>query len=139
MNPEGHYNNKSDIWSIGCILYELVTRRKPFPNDTQAYLYSLGIVSIQVSFDPQLEDRWKRVISDKIFATLAPLPAKRPSASQLANDFTRFYQYASKCLQPHNDGTSQDVESFEGIGSKNTIDDSGGKPGILCNTTVLNE
>ena len=27
------YTNKIDIWAVGCILYELVFRRKAFPND----------------------------------------------------------------------------------------------------------
>ena len=28
-----HYNKKADIWSLGCVLYELCTRRRAFVND----------------------------------------------------------------------------------------------------------
>lgn len=32
------YNNKTDIWSLGCVLYELLTYKHPFDAQTQAAL-----------------------------------------------------------------------------------------------------
>jgi serine/threonine protein kinase len=33
------YNNKVDIWSLGCILYECISGRKAFPNDLTVLTY----------------------------------------------------------------------------------------------------
>src|SRR5271155_1844761 len=37
----GAYNNKVDIWALGCILYEIVTLRKAFSTDNAVYEYSM--------------------------------------------------------------------------------------------------
>src|SRR5271170_3594529 len=37
------YTNKVDIWALGCILYELATRKRAFKNDWEVFQYrSLG-------------------------------------------------------------------------------------------------
>ena len=38
-NP-AKYNNKADMWALGCIVYELSTREKAFPNDWAILEYS---------------------------------------------------------------------------------------------------
>jgi serine/threonine protein kinase len=35
----GEYTNKVDMWAVGCILYELVLRRKAFPSDWGVFQY----------------------------------------------------------------------------------------------------
>lgn len=41
-DPKATYNKKVDIWSLGCILYELLTRRKLFTGDAATYEFSLS-------------------------------------------------------------------------------------------------
>jgi NIMA (never in mitosis gene a)-related kinase len=33
------YNNKSDLWSLGCVLYEMTTLKPPFDADNMDKLY----------------------------------------------------------------------------------------------------
>ena len=33
-----HYNHKADVWSIGCLFYELITGFMPFTGDSHANL-----------------------------------------------------------------------------------------------------
>jgi len=40
-NTSPGFNNKMDIWSFGCIAYELLTGRKAFSNDYEVFLYSM--------------------------------------------------------------------------------------------------
>lgn len=35
----GSYNNKVDIWAVGCILYELTTRKRAFKTDFAVHSY----------------------------------------------------------------------------------------------------
>ena len=36
------FNNKMDMWSFGCIAYELLTGRKAFDDDYEVYNYSIS-------------------------------------------------------------------------------------------------
>lgn len=59
---EKPYNNKSDIWSLGCILYELCTMKHPFDAKTQGGLF---LKIIKESYEP-IPDHYSKELSDLI-------------------------------------------------------------------------
>lgn len=89
-----HYNNKSDIWSLGCILHELGTERKAFANDFQLLWYSLGGPTSQKQMclpsDIVIEGSWRECVAAIINVMLEIYPANRPSAGWLVEKFNSY-------------------------------------------------
>jgi len=46
---EGHYTNKVDIWGLGCILFEIDTKRKTFSSDYEVFQYAHASSSSSVA------------------------------------------------------------------------------------------
>ncbi|XP_057389138.1 serine/threonine-protein kinase Nek3 isoform X3 [Balaenoptera acutorostrata] len=89
------YNNKSDIWSLGCILYELCTLKHPF----QANSWKSLILKIcQGSVSP-LPSHYSYELQQLIKQMFKKNPSYRPSATTLLSrgSLARFIQ---KCLPP---------------------------------------
>ncbi|NWH53885.1 NEK3 kinase, partial [Fregata magnificens] len=73
------YNNKSDIWSLGCILYELCTLRHPF----QAHSWKHLILKIcKGSYNP-LPSHYSYELHYLIKQMFKRNPQNRPSASTI--------------------------------------------------------
>ena len=83
MSPEQindqKYNEKSDIWSTGCIIYEVAALRAPFEATTH-YQLAMKIKSGKL-------DRIPAVYSDDLMTVISAMiqqdPDKRPSVLQL--------------------------------------------------------
>eukprot|EP01034_Spumella_vulgaris_P025000 gene25000-31403_t len=62
MAPEmlngGHYNEKSDIWSLGCVIYELTTFKRPFECE--------GTVALAMKIDAGRYRRIPKLYSDDL-------------------------------------------------------------------------
>ncbi|MGW1747210.1 protein kinase domain-containing protein [Streptomyces sp. NPDC002092] len=73
----------SDMYSLGCVLYELLTGRPPFSGTT-----SLAVVQQHVDTAPppphRLSTAVPRPLSDYVLRLLAKDPAQRPSAEEAA-------------------------------------------------------
>src|SRR5271155_4587417 len=80
-DSESGYNNKSDMWSFGCIAYELFTGRKAFSNDFEVWQYGVAKRSPKMYFKG-LDALTKHYIH----SLLEVDPAKRPSAKALLKE-----------------------------------------------------
>ena len=84
LSEQSGYNNKVDIWALGCILCELITRKKTFSGDYPVLQYALASKDeLSRLLDVQTEE--VRMIMEALFiANLLYLdPRKRPSAKHL--------------------------------------------------------
>ncbi|XP_004645122.1 serine/threonine-protein kinase Nek3 isoform X2 [Octodon degus] len=89
------YNNKSDIWSLGCILYELCTLRHPF----QANSWKTLILKIcQGSIRP-LPSLYSWELQDLVRQMFKRTPSQRPSATTLLSRRC-LAPVVRKCLSP---------------------------------------
>lgn len=86
---EKPYNNKSDIWSLGCILYELCTLNHPFDSKTMGGLY-LKIIKGQ--YKP-IAPMYSKDLADIIDACLQKDGRDRPSIQTILEN-TKLQQEA---------------------------------------------
>jgi len=106
---EIEYNNKIDIWAIGCILYELATFKKAFGTDMEVYQFSKEQMPLKVTLDAFDEDA-ATCIKDVILRILQIEPKSRPSATELLKEFTRLAERHSNVIESL---TSADVAKHD--------------------------
>nr|ACO15697.1 Serine/threonine-protein kinase Nek1 [Caligus clemensi] len=73
------YNYKSDIWSLGCVLYEMCSLESAFSGSE---LVPLVNKIIKGDYKP-LPSHFSENVKDLVKVLLRPIPEKRPSASQI--------------------------------------------------------
>lgn len=73
------YDSKSDIWSLGCVLYESITLKPPFRADDMAGLYKKVLSGSYTKIPSQFSDDLCRTVTEllKVEAQL------RPSCNQI--------------------------------------------------------
>jgi serine/threonine protein kinase len=83
---QGGYNNKVDIWALGCILYELVARKQAFSGDHNVFLYGLPGGESQLNppeFSPTFNAQTKCVLLELLHAMLQVDGTSRPSTKDI--------------------------------------------------------
>lgn len=73
------YDAKSDMWSLGCVLYELVALRPPFRAEDMEGLYRKVVRGLY----PRIPPHYSQDLADVIAALLQVHPRHRPSVDQL--------------------------------------------------------
>ncbi|KRX10221.1 Protein kinase-like domain [Pseudocohnilembus persalinus] len=79
MCEEKPYNEKSDIWALGCVLYELCTYKHPFEAKTQGAL----ILKIIRGKYPPISNNYSRELIELVDQLLRRDYKSRPTTSQI--------------------------------------------------------
>ena len=100
------YGNKSDVWSLGCVLYEMITLRPPFRAKNMEGLYQ-KVIKGQYNKIPEK-------FSDDLFKVVQFLlqvnPNKRPSCEEILNYpiVQKRIEYFKSLSNEGNDDNSED-------------------------------
>lgn len=92
------YNNKSDIWSLGCVIYEMTTLNPPFKSVNMDGLYR----AVLSGSYPKIPEYYSEELSRVIRHLLQVNPAKRPSCDQILSS-KLIQTYFSNQLETLND------------------------------------
>lgn len=95
LKESAKYNNKVDIWAIGCILYELISEQKAFINDIDVLEWSFLDQEKKISPETPLDDAPRKVISQLIRESLNRDPRERPTAKYIYTTLGSFFGHTN--------------------------------------------
>lgn len=75
------YSNKSDIWSLGCVIYEATSLKPPFRSDSMEGLFK----KVLNGYYPNIPSHYSKDLSNVIRSMLNVNPKKRPNCDDLAS------------------------------------------------------
>uniref|UniRef100_A0AC34G5P6 Protein kinase domain-containing protein n=1 Tax=Panagrolaimus sp. ES5 TaxID=591445 RepID=A0AC34G5P6_9BILA len=106
------YAFKSDIWSLGCILYEFCTLRSPFEGE-QKNEYSLYSKIAAARYLPIPSEIFSFQLQFFIKQCLSISPQDRPSAEETYHASGRMFNVFEELLLQHNKSTEKPTKTEE--------------------------
>ena len=73
------YDSKSDVWSLGCVLYEMTTLKPPFQAKDMEGLYK----KVTRGFYPRIPTHYSQDLSNVIRSMLQISPNMRPTCEKI--------------------------------------------------------
>jgi serine/threonine protein kinase len=87
MSPEvirnEGYDFKSDVWSLGCVVYELVTLKSPFRTDEKISMYDLFSKINKGDYPKITDDKYTNIVKDLVDKMLKVNPEDRISLEEV--------------------------------------------------------
>jgi len=81
------FDDRVDIWALGCVLYELVCRKTAFKDDWEVTEYARQNTKINVPMRPFVDANARKPVLNLIHEMLRLRPNSRPSATDLCSLF----------------------------------------------------
>lgn len=87
MSPEvirnEGYDFKSDVWSLGCVIYELITLKSPFRTDEKISIYDLFSKINKGDYPKINDDKYSDIVKDLVDKMLKVNPEERISLDEV--------------------------------------------------------
>ena len=84
LNTEGNYSFKTDLWALGCIMYEMAVGQVPF-FDTVVNKLILKIINDDINFNKKQFNKYSEEFMDVLQKLLEKDPNQRPSWGEIEN------------------------------------------------------
>ena len=93
------FNDRADVWALGCILYELTVHKKPFTSDFAVREYKTNRLKLSIPFEEALEPQTRMILTTLIHAMLCFNSKQRPTANVICAIFNKLARAGFSTLE----------------------------------------